>query len=557
MTNIGIDFGSTYTMVSVYTGTAPETVQTGRIDRYPSVVAYHTKTKKYFFGESACSKIGTENIIIFRGFKMLLNQETSDAASKQELEKRGYTGENTPEHITKLFLEYVIKNTLKSLGEFSIHMLIVGVPLCWCQSINTIDARGTLRSICENLEVYLDGEQLVKIEKIKMVSEPENASAYTAWNYEKDMKQQLNGKILVIDYGGGTLDTALVEVQHINGGLRIKPEMRSGAGENHSGKIGNAGIAFQESVVRSAITEQLGVDFPYNDKDFNECLQKLEDNLITSADEIEETMEEYHHALPGLKEEELCTVTYAGTPITITYYHLYENYMKEIQPVLEKVLDDTVNGLDKKEIESLHISMVGGFCGFCLVRFQIQQYFHITKISSDPHLQGMIRAVSNREKAIAHGAALIASGEVTVCDVANISIGAYATYADGTVSSHYAICCGQKIEYNHIYVARDVNGNPYAVFKGFLHRILLDTDGTGKNPIGLVPRKEFAERLHALEEKTSSLAIVVGFSMDERERITVYVYNYHMTERRMDDNPFDKLQLDTMRNMFGGLLLGN
>ena len=169
----------------------------------------------------------------------------------------------------------------------------------------------------------------------------------------------------------------------------------------------------------------------------------------------------------------------------------------------------------------------------------------------------MIRAARDREKAIAHGASLISSGVITVCDVANFSIGAYATYNDenSTISRHYAIQCGQEIKYNQVYIARDKEGNPFPVVRGYLEKILLDTDGTGRHPVGLVPKRKFADQLRALESKTRNLAIVVGFSLDENERITVHVYNYDMLNRKMDGKPFGSLRLDTMRNMFGGLLL--
>ena len=44
---------------------------------------------------------------------MLLNHQMSE----EKLRERNYTGENTPEHITELFLHYVISNTLKKLNE--------------------------------------------------------------------------------------------------------------------------------------------------------------------------------------------------------------------------------------------------------------------------------------------------------------------------------------------------------------------------------------------------------------------------------------------------------
>ena len=114
MIKLGIDFGSTYTMASVLENGVPVTVQPSSITyNYPSIVCYDEVKNKYFYGASARDKIGKPNIKTYRGFKMLLAQQNDESV----LSERGYTGTNTPEHITELFLRHVITKTLSNLQE--------------------------------------------------------------------------------------------------------------------------------------------------------------------------------------------------------------------------------------------------------------------------------------------------------------------------------------------------------------------------------------------------------------------------------------------------------
>ena len=214
MVNLGLDFGSTYTMVSIFENGEPKTVQPNNLTfNYPAIVCYDEGKKKYFFGTSAREKLGKRGVVGFRGFKMLLNHQMSE----EKLRERNYTGENTPEHITELFLHYVISNTLKKLNEDKVDLLVIGAPECWFQSLQTIDARGTLRDIC------LGFSDIVC--RVELRSEPTDAAAFCVWNYEKKNGQNFDGSILVVDYGGGTLDTALVSVAHTGDKIQIKPEM--------------------------------------------------------------------------------------------------------------------------------------------------------------------------------------------------------------------------------------------------------------------------------------------------------------------------------------------
>ena len=539
MVNIGIDFGSTYTMVSVFRDERLKTVQPdGLTYSYPSMVAYDTNNGKYYYGAAARAKLGSQNTIVYRGFKMLLNQQMTP----DNLAKRGYDGENTPEYITGLFLRFVIENSLKKLGENKVGTLVLGAPECWFQSLNTVDARGTLRELCSKMTDIVD--------TVKIVSEPTNAAAFCVWNFEQDQEEDFKGRILVVDYGGGTLDTALVNVNHVNGGMQIKPELRAGAGENQNHEIGKAGIAYQEAVVRTAVSESLGIDPDevVYDKRFNLLLKSFEEGLLTRSAEIEEIMSEYLLSPEGLEDEIFDTFEYGGEDVEINYYQLYTCYMDVINPVLEDVLMQTTEDLPDQE--DMHIALVGGFCNFYLVKKQIYDYFNIGTM--DDRIRGMLREEADRERAIAHGAALFAQRALSVCNVAQFSIGTYAIYSDGTLFNQYAINYGQEIENDRIYFAQGEDGKPCPMFAMNIDKFLLNFGRRDSKGLTLRPKLTFAEKLRAVEHGP---CITIGFSLDAMDRLTVHVYNYDLDKLQADPTPVASIPLATLKDMFENTVL--
>ena len=96
--------------------------------------------------------------------------------------------------------------------------------------------------------------------------------------------------------------------------MQIKPEMLSGIGENSDREIGKAGIAYQEAVVRKAISEALGVPEAQisNNPSFDRAVKDLEDALITDCELIDDTFADYVATPSQLKDEILLSVKYNG-----------------------------------------------------------------------------------------------------------------------------------------------------------------------------------------------------------------------------------------------------
>ncbi len=542
MVNLGVDFGSTYTMVSVFRDGKPQTVQPDNLTfHYPSIVVYDKKKQKYFYGTSARNKLGAPGIVPFRGFKMLLNSRMS----AEQLRARNYDEVNTPESITERFLKYVVDNTLKKLEEDKVGTLVLGAPECWFQSIETVDSRGVLRDICCRMKD--------KIEDVRIVSEPTNAAAYSVWCYEKERKKQFEGNVLVVDYGGGTLDTAVVSVRHKdNERLMIRPEMRSGRGENLDNEIGSAGIAYQEAVVKKAIRDALDIhnaEIHYG-ADFDKAVKYLENILVTDAENVEETFEDNLTSLSALKTEELLTFDYDDQEITITYGQLKEVYDETIAPILAKVLEETTEDIARND--QVYVSLVGGFCNYYLVRKQVTDYFnHFFGWGSIGAKEKIMRLREDeREKAIAHGASLFADDILDVCYVAQFGIGMYSYLPNGSTYKQYAISYGQEYVPDQIYFSRDDDGEIAVMMLTKLDTFLINFDrNRDAHMPPMKPKKEFANRLNAVK---CGYMVVVGFSIDARERIKVHIYEYNNDpqHRGPGEQPVASIPLKTFRESF-------
>ena len=542
MVNLGIDFGSTYTIVSVFENGEPKVVPPSHVTyNYPSVVCYDTEKEKYFFGASAKDKLGKKGIVGFRGFKMLLNSQMSP----EQLRERNYTDENTPEHIPRLFLQFVIKNTLSKLNEDKVDLLVLGAPECWFQSMQTIDARGTLRDIC------LSFHDMVC--RVELRSEPTDAAAFCVWHYEQKNKKPFEGSILVVDYGGGTLDTALVCVTHKGEKVQMKPEMLSGIGENKDKEIGKAGIAYQEAVVRRAIAEASGAEesqVPTN-AEFDRAVKEFEDALVADCDYVGEVFEENVAVPDQLKDESFTTVSFGGEDITINFEQMKTAYDRTIFDSLERVLRESTAALGKDEKPFL--ALVGGFCNFYLVREQIHNFFGLGGVNAK--VKTLFHKEEDREKAIAYGAALLAYRVMEVCSVANFGIGMYIKYSDrDEVFMRYAINYGQEYVPEKIYFARDKWGVIAPMILTEADTFLLNFH---KNPAYGFPARPKAKFAAALNQAKHDPTVVVGFSIDAAERISVHIFNYDFevdSDRYGTDiPPAATITLSTFKGSFDNL----
>ena len=219
--NLGIDFGSTYTTVSRYRTDHEvlEAYDTGDGVAIPSVVAVNSNNNKTSTGFVAKARTGKKGFRSFKAFKMLMMEP-----DKSLVEYRQYDDAFTPKWAAETFLNEVVFEAEKTFGENTVEQLVVGAPDVWFHNFETLSGRAMVRDICSSIDT---------VQNVKIVSEPVLASAYFAYNFQKATGQPFDGAILIIDYGGGTLDLSLTEIRKgRNSAYEIKMLESNGAGEN-------------------------------------------------------------------------------------------------------------------------------------------------------------------------------------------------------------------------------------------------------------------------------------------------------------------------------------
>lgn len=192
MHTVGIDFGNTKTLVSHVNPRTwqPETLKLGRETHHIPSSAYIDADGNFFFGDDADDMIEEKTGCYMRGFKMQLG---SDTPIHMYRDARGNIRQLTAQTLVKEFLQYIRKQAEKLVyhGEQVTKATI------------TRPVRFTPAQ-CRELETAAMAAGFVQV---KFITEPEAAGlAYCRMN----ASQAFARSALVVDWGGGTLDFALV-----------------------------------------------------------------------------------------------------------------------------------------------------------------------------------------------------------------------------------------------------------------------------------------------------------------------------------------------------------
>lgn len=559
--NLGIDFGSTYSMLSFYNASddTVQAVQSQTGSKYIPSIACFDYSNEMITGQAAKDLLaGEPDWNVFRAFKMLLPE-----CDEARLAARGYTHECTPRTVTKEFLRQQLEMAKDRCNVKRFENVIICIPAVWNTELYTMSGKAILRDICRELDM---------MDKVTVVSEPAAASAFFAYNYHKNTQQLYNGLILIVDYGGGTLDITLTRVNSIERGngtqaMEIDVLGQTGAGENHGASIGDAGIAYMEGTVKIALREA-GYQDPACDGYFMKALNMLESNLINNSSVLASRLRREYGDDPERMEDDDAVLTklpYRGKLVPVTYAMLYEAYQAIIQPVLAQQLDkiardylEPENIDPRKEAEGFKIALVGGFGKFFLVQKQVWDYFHISDTIDDSRLQGLTYGASLREghivdsgkeDAISYGAALIAGGVVTMRKTAKLSIGLFTT-RDGKETFNYAIHHRDELEYGKVYYV-----NKSILYGG------RSSDDPSRSPwvfaIGQGKNFNKAYRMVPLKEKQAQLEKIpvgpynFGFSVDESDVYTFHVIPLDMETSQENEHGAIKLSLGNFSDIFG------
>lgn len=580
--NLGIDFGSTYSSFSTYNEITKmvELCRPGQSEpeAIPSIACLDYDDN-ILTGHSARNHIQTEDAgaQTFSAFKMLL-AEINDVV----LAERGYTGQHTPQKIADIFLKQQIRKILSDRGETEIENLVVCVPAMWTTQDSVkngqLDGRAILRDICRNIP---------NVKKVNVISEPEAACAYFVYQYQKLTKKVYDGKVLIVDYGGGTLDLTLTEVGSYRENIGITVLHRAGLGENTLGQIGNAGIAYMEKVMSIAIAENRelrGKAVSY-DAHFRKAVSSLEKKLMEQvcenfpddenfAGQDSDADKKLFYAVDecggDLTELEYNTdcftkIRYCGKLVEITYAHLMKAYQEIIQPDLDnclqevsEVLAEKVKDYKSSNNQSLKIVLVGGFGKFILVQKQVQDFFGYSAAGDFRFQYGLGK---DREYAVSMGAALLAADAITIRKTAPYGIG---VYNDRGKFLGYAIDYGQEISAKKEYwISNEWGAIPFVNGENEITHLLIGFDDNKKKGMGLTLKSAMVKKIRqaykALEaeylqkfpgESVLGMAHNIGFRMDESEMVSLLIRSVSIKDTRCTGNTI-RIELSDFRGMFG------
>ena len=543
--NIGIDFGSTYSMLSYYDPASDSIrpVQAQNSSIYiPSVACLHKN--KLFFGQQAKDQINTKkNAVAFRAFKMLLNED-----DRSRLEEMNYNQEYTPKRIAREFLKQQLINAKQRCNANKFEKVVICIPQVWNTDIYTMSGKAILQEICMELK-----EEADLLDKVVVVSEPAAASAYFAYAHQKKTQEAYNERMLIVDYGGGTLDISLTKVSTVvredgTATMEIDIEGETGAGENHGNQIGDAGIAYLEGTVRLALEDAGYTDVP-RDSAFIQQVNEFESALINQAQDIQEMVQLFcagDAARMEFIDDVFYELDYDDESIPVTYSTIYRSYQQIIAPVLtaqlEKVKAEYLDpiGLDPRaDVDKLQLALVGGFGQFELVRQQVYDFFHIVRELED----------GGREDAICYGAALIADGLVSLRKTAKMSIGLVTTYY-GQKTFDFAIIKRMELEYDKVYYMP----NPI-IFGGHLSG---PNNATWQFAIGRGNRTDEAHCLiplpatqHELNKIEPGRSYTFGFSVDDSDIYSIHVIPTDDLGDVRFENEGRKIRLGNFSDIFG------
>lgn len=559
--NLGIDFGSTYSMLSYYNPVddTVQAVQSLEGSKYIPSIACYDYDNNMITGQSAKDLLASEpEREAFRAFKMLLPE-----CDSEKLRARGYTDKCTPRMVAEEFLRQQLELAGNYCSVERFENVIICIPAVWNTELYTMSGKAILRDICRELDM---------MDKVTVVSEPAAASAYFAYNYNKNTKKLYDGLILIVDYGGGTLDITLTKVNTIereNGvqSMEIDVLGQTGAGENHGDNLGDAGIAYMEGVVKLAAVKN-GLPEPKYDGHFLKALNFLESALIRNSRALSDRLRrKYGNVAERMEtdEDSFTTLSYRGKPVKVTYSTLYKAYKEIIKPVLAEQLDRIANDYLRLEnidpntaAEGFKIALVGGFGQFFLVQKQVWDYFRISDTVGDRRLQNLSYAASGqngqpldsgKEDAISYGAALISGGVVTMRKTAKLSVGLFTT-RDGEETFDFAIKCRSELEYGKVYYLNKAIMYGGRGFDNPTKSPWVFAIGQGKNfnkAYRMVPLKE----KQAMLEKIAAGSYTFGFSVDESDVYTFHVVPLDMeTNQKLEDRAL-KLSLGNFSDIFG------
>ncbi len=389
---LGIDLGTTKSAVTYLEGNQPEIILTPEGQRLlPSVVAFTSKDER-LVGQPAKSQMITNPTNTIFAVKSLMGKKYSEL--EPYLKEFPYHivkhGEDllrievnnqlfSPEEISAMILF-----KLKEAAEKHLHETIEGVIITVPAYFNDSQRQATK-----------DAGTIAGLNVIRIINEPTAASLA----YSVDMKKKSN--IVVYDFGGGTIDISVLEIQ--DGIIKVLAT----AGNTHLGG-NNFDISLTEKLIHE-FKNEYNIDLS-KDKAAMQRIREAAENAKIELSAVEEC----EINLPFIAESE-------DGPLHLVRYLQRKEFENLISAYIERTLEiceRAINNSNQKIQNISEILLVGGSTRIPLVQKKVKEFFH-----KEPNRK------INPDEIVAMGAAIqgsIIKGEskdILLLDVTPLSLG--------------------------------------------------------------------------------------------------------------------------------------
>jgi len=388
---IGIDLGTTNSVAAYMEGKSPEIVLTPEGERLlPSLVAFSSSGER-LVGNPAKSQLIT-NINTIYSVKRLVGKKYSEVA--RYLDQFSYPiveGDDdmlkiqindvlfSPEEISAMILE-----KLKDAAEMRLGTTVEGAIITVPAYFNDAQRQATK-----------DAGEIAGLDVLRIINEPTAASLAFSLDLSKKMK------VVVYDFGGGTIDISVLDVQ--DDVIKVLAT---------AGDINLGGSDF-DIMLSKRIVEDIKKEYKVDLTENKMAMQRIRDAAENTKKELS-TVEECEINLPFIADSD-------NGPVHFLKYYT----RKEFETLIKKQIDHTVeicsSALNKADLTVTDIDeilLVGGSTRIPYVQKRITSFFQ-----KEPNKK------VNPDEIVAMGAAIqgaIASGEskdILLLDVIPISLG--------------------------------------------------------------------------------------------------------------------------------------
>jgi molecular chaperone DnaK len=406
--NFGIDFGTTNTAISRMDGDEPVALTFGPADQQhhyvPSVMALRGGLRpSEQYGHAAKDRVGEPGFEVYQNFKMLLGEPPARVAAHW-----GGGLSQTPEAITQRFIARLLEQ-MKTEHGLRPARVVVTVPEVWL-----------VQNLQTKREHLIEGFKRQGIGRVEVRSEPVAAATYYLHSFKKKKGHPFQGHLLVCDCGGGTLDFCLVGVEP---GAAGRPRMtvleRAGNGIVN-GRIGSAGVAFDQAVVDRLFPGLRGRD----PERYFRRVREFEQHKITHSPAVSENLA-LHRETPEAAEGERLFSLDDGE-VSVEPQHLAEAFAAVSESAIREALDDLLarirtHAVALEDPSKFRVLMVGGFSSFWLVSAAIKDAFGRV-LSTDLRFEEVL-SLADRALAISKGAALLANDLAEIVETCPADVG--------------------------------------------------------------------------------------------------------------------------------------